>query len=134
MSFGAVLDQGIRLDCISTDLTVQAREATVFSMTELMSRYFGFGFTLPEIIAMSTTNPAAALGIADRSGRLEVGRRADISVLDVRSGNWVVRDFFEVELRLSTVIVPALTVLAGELYSPDWGPHPWGWEPERATV
>ena len=29
-------------------------------------------------------------------------------------------------------MVPVQTVRAGELFSPDWGPYPWGWLPEEA--
>jgi hypothetical protein len=28
--------------------------------------------------------------------------------------------------------VPVQTVRRGELFSPEWGPYPWGWLPEQA--
>jgi len=27
--------------------------------------------------------------------------------------------------------VPFLTVKRGTVFTPDWGPRPWGWEPDR---
>jgi hypothetical protein len=27
-------------------------------------------------------------------------------------------------------VVPVLTVKRGNVFEPEWGPHPWGWEPE----
>ena len=33
---------------------------------------------------------------------------------------------------LSDALTPVLTVKAGEVFNPDWGPHPWGWLPPEA--
>jgi len=30
--------------------------------------------------------------------------------------------------------VPVSTVKRGEVFMPDWGPRPWGWEPDRAVA
>jgi hypothetical protein len=30
-------------------------------------------------------------------------------------------------------VVPFLTVKRGEVFMPDWGPRPWGWEPDPAA-
>jgi dihydroorotase len=81
---------------------------------------------------MCTVNAARALGEQDRLGTLAVGRQADISVLDLREGDWVVYDALRDSLRVTQAPVPALTVKRGELFEPEWGPHPWGWEPEPA--
>jgi len=87
MNFGfnvgrRVLDQGLIPHCISTDLTIPGRANTVHSMVEIMARFLGMGFTLEQVIAMSTANPARAIGEANRLGSLAVGRQADISVLE----------------------------------------------------
>ena len=34
-------------------------------------------------------------------------------------------------LRISQAVVPVLTVKRGQVFEPEWGPHPWGWEPKR---
>jgi predicted amidohydrolase len=41
-----IIDQGLLPHCISTDLTVPGRIHTVHSMTEMMTRFLGLGFTL----------------------------------------------------------------------------------------
>lgn len=138
MNFGfevgrRVLDQGLVPHCISTDLTVPGRRQTVHSLMEMMARFLGLGFSLEQVIGMCTVNPAAALGEQDRLGTLGVGRQADISVLDVREGDWVVHDTLGASLRITRAIVPVLTVKAGRLFEPEWGPHAWGWEPQPAT-
>src|SRR5216684_5188675 len=86
------IDQGLLPHCISTDLTVPGRLNTVHSMTEILTRFLGLGFTLPQVVTMCTANPARAIGAADRLGTLAVGRQADISVLEIRDGSWVVHD------------------------------------------
>jgi len=136
MNFGfnvgrRVLDQGLTPHCISTDLTIPGRANTVHSMVEIMARFLGMGFTLEQVIAMSTVNPARAIGEADRLGSLAVGRQADISVLEVRDGRWVVYDTLRDTMKIDKTVVPVLTVKRGQVFEPEWGPHPWGWEPER---
>jgi len=136
MNFGfnvgrRVLDQGLIPHCISTDLTVPGRLNTVHSMVEIMARFLGMGFTLDQVVAMSTVNPARAIGEEARLGTLAVGRQADISVLEVRDGRWVVYDTLRDSLKIDKTVVPVLTVKRGQVFEPEWGPHPWGWEPER---
>jgi dihydroorotase len=136
MNFGfnvgrRVLDQGLTPHCISTDLTIPGRANTVHSMVEIMARFLGMGFTVEQVIAMSTVNPARAIGEANRLGSLAVGRQADISVLEVRDGRWVVYDTLRDSMKIDKTVVPVLTVKRGRVFEPEWGPHPWGWEPER---
>jgi predicted amidohydrolase len=83
---------------------------------------------------MSTTNPAQAIGQAHRLGSLVVGRQADISVLHINAGDWLVYDVLGASLRVKQAVVPILTVKRGQVFMPDWGPRPWGWEPDRALA
>ncbi|MBI1726240.1 MAG: amidohydrolase family protein, partial [Candidatus Rokubacteria bacterium] len=116
---------------ISTDLTVPGRLSTVHSMTEIMTRFLGLGFTLQQVVTMSTTNPAKAIGAEHRLGRLEVGRQADVSILELRRGDWMVYDILGSGLRVDHAFLPHLTVKRGTVFAPDFGPRPWGWEPDR---
>jgi dihydroorotase len=127
-----VIDQGLLPHCISTDLTVPGRLMTVHSMTEMMTRFLGLGFTLPQVVAMSTINPAKAVGADGRLGSLAAGRQADVSVLDLREGRWMVYDILGAGLSVDRAFAPALTLKRGEVFTPDFGPRPWGWWPDRA--
>ena len=127
-----VLDQGLLPHCISTDLTLPGRQLTVHSMTEMMTRFLAMEFTLEQVVEMSTLNPAKALGQEDRIGSLAVGHQADISVLDMTEGDWVVYDVVGGSRRTEKAVVPVLTVKRGEVYEAGWGPRPWGWEPDTA--
>ena len=129
-----IIDQGLMPHCISTDLTVPGRLNTVHSMTEIMTRFLGLGFTLPQVVTMSTANPAKALGVQARLGSLAVGRQADISVLNLQEGDWVVYDILGSGLRVNRAFTPHLTVKRGQVFTPDFGPRPWGWLPDRAVA
>ena len=103
-------------------------------MTEMMSRFLALGFTLEQVVTMCTENPARAIGAEHRLGSLRVGRQADISVLDVREGEWVVYDVLGASLPVQRAFVPVVTVKRGQVFEPDWGPRPWGWEPDKAPL
>jgi dihydroorotase len=123
------LDQGILPDTISTDLGLLNWKATVHSMTETMSKFLAVGLSLEDVIVRTTANPAKALGMADALGAIAVGRDADLSVLDVVEGDWEFIDSSGAHFRGAQAIIPVVTIRAGEVIAPDWGPHPWGWLP-----
>jgi dihydroorotase len=125
-----VLDQGLLPHCISTDITVPGRRRTVHSMTEMMTRFIGLGFTLEQVVTMCTANPARAIGAADRLGSLAVGRQADVTVLRIEEGEWTVHDTVGGSMQVTQAVVPVLAVKRGEVFSAEWGPRPWGWEPD----
>ena len=128
----AALDQGVEPRSISTDMTPPGRMNTVHSMTEMLARFMALGFSLEDVIRMTTANPANALGMEDTLGSLAVGRTADISVLKEETGDWLFHDTEGNTLRGDKALVPIVTVKDGEAYSPDWGPRPWGWLPDSA--
>jgi dihydroorotase len=125
-----IIDQGLLPHCISTDLTVPGRIRAVHSMTEMMTRFLGLGFTLEQVVTMCTVNPAKAIGAEDRIGSLAVGRQADISVLRVEEGDWTVHDVLGASLHVTKAVMPAVTLKRGEVFAPEWGPRTWGWEPD----
>ena len=129
----AALDQGVNPRSISTDMTPPGRMNTVHSMTEMLARFMALGFSLEDVIRMTTTNPAQALGMEDTLGSLAVGRPADISVLKEETGGWLFHDTEGNTLRGDKALVPVVTIKDGEAYSPDWGPRPWGWLPDSAS-
>jgi dihydroorotase len=123
------LDQGVVPDTISTDIGLTNWKATVHSMSETMSKFLAVGLSLEEVILRTTANPAKALGMADTLGALAVGREADVSVLDVVDGDWEFTDSSGAHFTGTQAIIPVVTIRAGEVIAPDWGPHRWGWLP-----
>src|SRR5918999_753256 len=127
-----ILDQGLVPHCISTDLTVPGRQRTVHSMTEMMTRFLALRFTMEQVVEMCTINPAKALGEEDRLGSLHASKQADISVLEIKEGNWLVYDVISGSRKTDKAVVPVLAVKKGEVFEAGWGPRPWGWEPDQA--
>ena len=127
------LDQGVTPQSISTDVSIPGRKLAVHSLTEMLGRFLALGYSLEEVIRMTTANPAKALGMDDVLGSLEVGRDADITVLEEVTGDWMFRDTFGENLKGAKALVPVVTVKGGQVFSPDWGPRPWGWLPESAS-
>ena len=122
---------GVQPDSISSDLTAMGQ--TFHSLMECMAKFMAVGYGLSDVVRMTTVQAAQAIGLADQLGALEVGREADVTVLDVVEGDYVFRDTTRQEFRGSVGIVPVQTVRAGELFAPRWGTHPWGWLPESAA-
>lgn len=123
------LDQGLLPDVISTDISIPNRRRYVYSLTEMMSKFLALGMSFQDAVARCTINPARALGLDGELGSLAPGRVADITVLDVVSGDFLFEDTMGQHLRGSQAVVPAVTVRAGRVMPLDWGPHPWGWLP-----
>lgn len=135
---------GLYPDTISSDLT--AGGMTFHSLMECMSKFMALGYSLNDVIKMTTTNAAKGLGLADSLGALAVGREADITVMDRVEGNFKFIDTTKIisagkfkfaepdkgEFYGTSGLVPVQTVRAGELYAPHWGTHPWGWAPQSA--
>jgi len=124
-------DMGLYPDTASSDVTLGGRTRGV-GLLDSMSKLMAVGYNLTEVVRMASSNAAKALGRQDEIGALAVGREADITVLDVVSGRWKFSDTKEVAFTGEKVLVPVQTLRAGEMFSPDWGPYPWGWLPEEA--
>jgi dihydroorotase len=125
-------EQGFTPDTISTDLTLLGRSGSVYSLTEAMGRFMACGYSLEQVVQMTTAAPAKALRLDDQIGAIKVGYEADLTVLDVVTGKWRFVDTAGVPFIGETAFVPVQTVKAGELIAPEWGPHQWGWLPEEA--
>ena len=128
----SALDRGVRPRSISTDLTIPGRLNTVHSLAEMLSRFMALGFGLVDVIRMATSEPAKALDMDGEIGSLAVGRAADISVIEEHTGDWLFRDTDGGELRSDKALTPVLAVKAGEVFTAEWGPRPWGWLPDMA--
>ena len=84
-----------------------------FNLTNAMTKLLALSMTLPEIMATVTSNPARMLRMQDSIGSLQVGREADVSVLEVRHGRFELADNSGVKVTASEMIVPAFALRAG---------------------
>ena len=147
-----ILGDGIAPDTVSSDFELHAgdgaasglmvedrratghRVASVTTLVEYMAYYLVLGFSIPEVIGMVTATPARAAGIDALAGDLRPGKPADVSVLDIESGAFTLRDVTG-ECRIGRqAFLPHLTVKGGEVFAPSAGLHPWGFAPPAAEA
>ena len=124
-----LLDQDIAPASISTDITKPGRD-TVKSMTHTMGKFLALGFSLPDVVRMSTLAPARIIGREAELGSLAEGTTADVAILEVAQGRWRYADAHGQTLTGDQALQPILTFKSGVQYAPDYGPFPWGWLPE----
>ncbi len=87
------LDQGFLPDTISTDLTLtSATRGPVWDLPTTMTKLLHFGMPLDEVVRRATASPAKIMGYAGTVGTLRPGANADISVFELRDGNFELRD------------------------------------------
>src|SRR5271156_6834470 len=87
------LDQGFMPDTISTDLTfTSATYGPVWDLLTTMTKLLHFGMPLDEIVRRSTAAPAKILGYEGTVGTLKPGANADIAILELRDGNFELKD------------------------------------------
>jgi dihydroorotase len=107
------LSQGILPVTISTDIVAASITDRVYGLAALLSTFLGLGLELTQVIEMSTVNPARALGLADKIGSLKPGMVADISILNLLSGKWIIFDSEHKTLTLTQLLSADSTVKLG---------------------
>jgi dihydroorotase len=111
------LEQGIMPTTLSTDITEHNRNVrAVLSLIVTMSKFLAFGFSLDDVIAMTTINPARVLGEEHRRGSLKVGMPADVSIMKLDEGDFT---FYDTEgeenpLKGKQLLVPEMVLKTGE--------------------
>jgi len=110
------MDQGLRPDIISTDLHGKLGTGhPIVDLPTTMTKFLALGTSLEEIVADCTINPARAIGWDDRLGALDVGREADVAVLELRDEEIRLRDSVKKERIFPQRIVPRYTIRAGRV-------------------
>ena len=122
---------GLHPDTISSDLTVFGQ--SFHCLLECMSKFMAIGYSLRDVVTMTTSAAARAIGLQDKLGEISVGREADLSIIDVVDGAFQFVDTAGTVFRGSKALVPVHTVRKGEPVVPGWGTHPWGWLPANDT-
>ncbi len=85
-----------------------------FNLTHSMSGLLALGMSLPEVIATATANPAVMLRMADAIGTLRVGQAADVSVLELQRGRFVLSDNSGESVVVDRMIAPAFVLRNGQ--------------------
>lgn len=109
------MDQGILPTTISSDLTAMNMSYPVYGMTVTMTKFLALGFSIRQIIEMSTANPARAIGEEKRIGSLKPEMEADVSILEFLPGKWKLEDAEQQTIEIDRLIAPSVTVKAGQV-------------------
>jgi dihydroorotase len=113
------MGEGIVPDIISSDLHGRLSQpgfGVVGDLLTTLTKFLPLGLTFDEIIARCTTNPARVIGWQDRIGSLEVGREADIAVLQLVNEPTKLRDSVGGEMTAEQRIAARWTIRRGEVF------------------
>jgi len=115
----AMVRQGLLPDCISTDVHVMSIKGPMFDMPTTLSKFLGLGMSVPEVVERATINPARAIRRADAVGSLEVGRVADVAVLELVDGDYEFHDVDLVARRGSKRLYCRHAICGGAILDPE---------------
>jgi dihydroorotase len=90
-----------------------------FNLTVAMSELLALGLTLDETVATVTSNPAKLLKMEDEIGSLQVGRMADISVVEILNGRFKLSDNSGVDVVTDRLVSPRFCLREGRRIEAD---------------
>ena len=113
------MGEGIAPDVISSDLHGRLSQpgfGVVGDLPTVLTKFLPMGLSFDEIIAKCTVDAARVIGWQDRIGSLEVGREADIAVLQILDDPVTLRDSVGGEKLHQQRIAAKWTIRAGEVF------------------
>lgn len=85
-------EQGLFPDTLSTDLTRATAPGPVYDLPTIVSKFMALGVDLDKAVAMATINPSRIFDYGAAIGTLKPGSEADVSVFELRQGNFEFED------------------------------------------
>jgi dihydroorotase len=83
----AAIAQGCPPDTISSDIHVFSGNTPGMPyVTWVMSKFLGLGFTLDQVVAMATANPAKVINRLPKHGTLQIGAPGDVAIMELVEG------------------------------------------------
>ena len=83
----AAIAQGCQPDTISSDIHVFSGNTPGMPyVTWVMSKFLGLGFTLDQVVAMATINPAKVINRLPKHGTLQTGAPGDVAIMELVEG------------------------------------------------
>lgn len=115
----SMLRQGLLPDCISTDVHVSSIRGPMFDLPTTLSKFLNLGLSVSEIVARSTINPARAIHHADALGTLQIGREADVTVLELTEGQYEFQDVHRVARTGTKRLTCRFALKSGQVLDPE---------------
>jgi dihydroorotase len=83
----AAIPQGCPPDTLSSDMHVFSGNTPGMPyLTWVMSKFLGLGYTLEQVVAMVTINPAKIIDRVPKLGTLQIGAPGDVAIMDLVEG------------------------------------------------
>jgi dihydroorotase len=109
----AAIAQGFPPDTISSDLHAHNIGGPTYDQATTLSKLLHVGMDLADVIRASTATPASAIGRESELGALAPGMNGDLTIFELRSGQWALPDAAGVTEVVERLLVPRVAVLAG---------------------
>jgi len=108
------IQQGMPPDTISSDIhSVSINTPGYPTLPWVMSKFMAMGFSVEDVVARATIEPAKLIGRVPGLGTLQVGAPADIAVMDLVDGPVELVDTRRNTRRGDKKLVPVLTIRGG---------------------
>jgi dihydroorotase len=111
------LSQGISPQTISSDLHHYNVFGPVYNLATTVSKFLYLGLSLDEALTKVTLTPAKLLGIDEELGNLRKGSIADVSIFELKKGNFSFLDTVGKVVVGNRLLKPAAVVKGGKVYS-----------------
>ena len=108
------IDQGLTPDTLGSDIhAVSANTPGMPFMPWLMSKFLNMGFSLEDVIRLSTVNPAKVIDRVEKLGTLQPGAPGDVSILELVAEPVTFVDTRQNERSGDRYLKPVTAVVAG---------------------
>jgi dihydroorotase len=116
------IPQGCPPDTISSDIHVfSGNSPGVPYLTNVMSKFMGLGFTLEQVVAMATVNPAKIIDRMPKLGTLQIGAPGDVAIMELVEGPVAFVDTRNNRREGRAQLKPVQTVTAGVPFGRPYG-------------
>ena len=111
------MGDGLPPDVISTDLHGRmGPDNPVVDMPTTLTKFLALGLSMDQLVGACTMNPARVIGWQNRIGSLEVGREADMAVLQLIEEAVTLRDCVGGKMTADQRIAARWTIRRGEVF------------------
>jgi dihydroorotase len=112
------LKQDFLPDTISSDLYTANINGPVYDTVTTLSKFLVLGLSLREVIARATVNAARVFNLGAELGTLRPGAEADLSVLELREGEFTFTDSDGKTRVGRRKLAPVVTLRGGRMFYP----------------
>jgi dihydroorotase len=112
------LGDGFLPDTISSDLYTANINGPVYDLTTTLSKFLLLGMNLHDVLTRATVNCVRTFNFGTEIGTLKPGAEADVSVLELRDGEFTFTDSVGKTRMGRQKLFPIVTVRGGRLFYP----------------